>query len=85
MPQRLASSLATNFPLSLSLMSSNVKPVGAAVQVLINQVMGRLNAEVEQLAAVALKDAGLDPAEGWRFDFFNAQYVQQEPASEAKE
>jgi len=71
-------------------MSSNTKPVGAAVQVLINQVMGRLNAEVEQLAAVALKDAGLDAADGWRFDFFNAQYVQKDvqqdqPATEAKE
>jgi hypothetical protein len=51
------------------------KPVGPAVQVLIDQVKSRFSAEVEQLAVIALKDAKLDPADGWRFDFFNAQYV----------
>lgn len=67
-------------------MSQETKPVGVAVNVLINQVMARFNAEVENLAAVALKDAGLDPADGWRFDIFNAQFVKQDvPASEAKE
>jgi hypothetical protein len=55
------------------------------MQVLIDQVKSRLNAEVEQLAAVALKDAGLDPAEGWRFDFFNSAYVNQAPAPAATE
>ena len=65
-------------------MSMHTKPVGPAVQVLINQTLSRFNAEVEQLAAVALKDAGLDPADGWRFDIFKAQYVQQ-PAPAATE
>ncbi len=55
------------------------------MQVLVDQVKARLNAEVEQLAAIALKDAKLDPADGWRFDFFNAQYVNQAPALEATE
>lgn len=67
-------------------MSQETKPVGIAVKVLINQVMAKFNVETEQLAQVALQDAGLDPAEGWRFDIFNAQFVKQDvPASEAKE
>lgn len=66
-------------------MSQETKPVGIAVKVLINQVMAKFNVETEQLAQVALQDAGLDPADGWRFDIFNAQFVKQEPASEAKE
>jgi hypothetical protein len=67
-------------------MSQETKPVGEAVKVLISQVFGRFNAETEQLALVALKDAGLDPAEGWKFDIFNAQYVKDaQPAGEAKE
>lgn len=66
-------------------MSSETKPVGIAVKVLIQQVMARFNAETENLAQVALQDAGLNPAEGWRFDIFNAQFVKQEPAPEAKE
>jgi hypothetical protein len=55
------------------------------MQVLIDQVKSRLNVEVEQLAAIALKDAGLDPAEGWRFDFFNSAYVNQATAPAATE
>jgi len=66
-------------------MSQETKPVGIAVKVLINQVMAKFNAETEQLAQVALQDAGLDPADGWRFDIFNAQFVKHAPASEAKE
>lgn len=68
-------------------MSQDTKPVGIAVKVLIQQVLARFNAETEQLAQVALQDAGLDPADGWRFDIFNAQFVKQDlaPASEAKE
>jgi hypothetical protein len=66
-------------------MTHETKTVGAAMQVLIDQVKARLNAEVGQLAAIALKDAKLDPADGWRFDFFNAQYVNQAPAPAATE
>lgn len=67
-------------------MTQETKPVGEAVKVLISQVLGRFNAETEQLALVALKDAGLDPADGWKFDIFNAQYVKQDaPAPAAKE
>jgi hypothetical protein len=61
------------------------KPVGPAVRFLIQQTLARFNAEVEQLAAIALKDAGLDPADGWRFDIFQAQYVHQQPAPAATE
>ena len=61
------------------------KPVGPAVQVLIDQVKSRFNAEVEQLALVALKDAKLDPADGWRFDIFNSVYVNQPAAPAATE
>lgn len=64
-------------------MSQETKPVGEAVKVLIQQVFGRFNAEVEQLAALALKDAGLDPKDGWRFDAFNAQFVKQEQEAQA--
>jgi hypothetical protein len=55
------------------------------MQALINQVKSRLTAETEQLAVIALKDAGLDPADGWRFDFFNAVCVNQATAPAATE
>lgn len=66
-------------------MTHETKTVGPAMQVLIDQVKSRLNVEVEQLAAIALKDAGLDPAQGWRFDFFNSVYVNQATAPAATE
>lgn len=67
-------------------MAPETKPVGPALKVLVNQVMSRFQAETEQLAAVALQDAGLDPQQGWRFDIFNAQFVKQDvPAAAAKE
>lgn len=66
-------------------MTHETKTVGPAMQVLIDQVKSRLNAEIEQVAAIALKDAGLDPAQGWRFDFFNSAYVNQATAPAATE
>lgn len=66
-------------------MTHEHKTVGPAMQVLIDQVKSRLDVEIEQLAVLALKDADLNPADGWRFDFFNAAYVNQAPAPGATE
>lgn len=69
-------------------MSEELRPVGDAVKILAQQVIGRFNAEAEQLAVVALKDAGLSKEDGWRFDIFNGVIVKQateqaEPNTEA--
>lgn len=60
-------------------MSDTTKPVGPAMQVLINQVLTRFNTDAEQLAAVALNDAKLDPADGWRFDIHRRCCVRETP------
>lgn len=67
-------------------MTPQTKPAGEAVTFLAKQAVEKFRVEAEAVGALALKDAGLSTEEGWRFDIFNAVFVQvPEPAPEAKE
>lgn len=53
-------------------------PASPAVTLLCQQFTQLVQAEVERLAKVAFETDKLDPAEGWRFDVFNAVFVKPE-------
>ena len=48
-----------------------------AVRILTVSTMQRVRQMVEELAGVALRDAKLDPQDGWRYDTQNGVYVKQ--------
>ena len=50
-------------------------PASSALQILCRQFVERFQYEQEQLAKVAFETDKHDPAEGWRFDAFNAVFV----------
>lgn len=50
-------------------------PASPAVQILCQQFVAAVQAEHERLAKVAFETDKLDPADGWRFDAFNAVFV----------
>lgn len=52
-----------------------------AVAILCQQFVAAVQAEQERLAKVAFETDKLDPAEGWRFDAFNAVFVKPEISS----
>jgi hypothetical protein len=56
-------------------------PASPALQILCRQFIERFQYEQEQLAKVAFETDKLDPAEGWRFDAFNAVFVKPEISS----
>jgi len=56
-------------------------PASPALQILCRQFVERFQYEQEQLAKVAFETDKLDPAEGWRFDAFNAVFVKPEISS----
>lgn len=66
-------------------MTADTKPAGEAVTFLAQQAVEKFKIEAEAVGVLALKDAGLNAADGWRFDIFNAQYVNQAPAPAATE
>ena len=43
--------------------------------ILCQQFVAAVQAEQERLAKIAFETDKLDPAEGWRFDVFNAVFV----------
>lgn len=51
------------------------KPASEAIQMLTMQYRAQLQQAVDALAALALRDAKLDPKDGWRFDVERCQYV----------
>lgn len=52
-------------------------PASEAVLALTAQVMKNIGVEVNELSALALRDAKLDPKDGWRYDPQNGVYVKQ--------
>ena len=56
-------------------MSSEHPEVSEAVRLLTATVLQRIQQEMEVLGGVALRDAKLDPKDGWRYDPQNAVYV----------
>lgn len=48
-----------------------------AIRTLTATVLQRLQQEVEALSGMALRDAKLDPKDGWRYDPQNVVYVKQ--------
>ncbi len=61
---------------------SEPQKASVAVQILCKQFVDRMVADQEQLAQIAFQTDKLDPAEGWRFDAFKAEFVKQ-PAGPA--
>lgn len=55
---------------------SEPQKASVAVQILCKQFVDRVMADQEQLAQIAFQTDKLDPAEGWRFDAFKAEFVQ---------
>jgi len=49
---------------------------GEAVRFLAQQAVEKFTTEAEAVGALALKDAGLLREDGWRFDIFQAVFVQ---------
>lgn len=64
-------------------MSDGSIAASPAVTILCQQFVAAVQAEQERLAKIAFETDKLDPAEGWRFDVFNAVFVKPEiaPAS----
>jgi hypothetical protein len=48
-----------------------------AVKALTAETMRRIGQEIASLGALALRDAGLDSADGWRYDIERHHYVRQ--------
>ena len=48
-----------------------------AVRTLVAQTLQRMGQEVEALSLMALRDAKLDPADGWRFNPQTCQYIRR--------
>lgn len=48
-----------------------------AVKALSLATLQRFSREIEELSAMALRDAKLDPADGWRYDPQRGVYVKQ--------
>lgn len=46
-----------------------------AVKVLTAETLRRIGQEIASLGALALRDAGLDSADGWRYDFEKSVFV----------
>lgn len=56
-------------------MSAETQSASVAVQILCKQFVDRIAADQEQLAQIAFQTDKLNPAEGWRFDAFKAEFV----------
>lgn len=55
---------------------SEPQKASVAVQILCKQFVDRVVADQEQLAQIAFQTDKLNPADGWRFDAFKAEFVQ---------
>ena len=53
------------------------RPASEAVKALTAKLMQDIGTQVNTLSALALRDAHLDPAEGWRYDPQRCVYVQE--------
>jgi len=50
------------------------RPASPVVRALTAHVLQSVGTQVNELSLMALADAGLDPADGWRYDPQNAVY-----------
>lgn len=57
--------------------STETLPASEAVRALTAQVMRTIGVEVNALSEMALRDAKLDPNDGWRYDPQHGVYVKQ--------
>ena len=55
------------------------RPASEAVRALTAQVMRNVGVEINGLSEMALRDAKLDPKDGWRYDPQNGVYVKVAP------
>ncbi len=56
-------------------------PASEAVCALTREVLGRITREVADLQTLALRDAGLEPADGWRYDATKGVFVHVSPSA----